>query len=362
MKKATNVPFRILVCAILLIGVFCSVGQASLKAGASKVNITPPLGVKLIGSKGYPSDDILDDLYVKSLVLSDGETTLAIVSTDLLYSPLEDITNPVREIVKEKVGIPNQNVLICATHTHSGPEVFRRSKLAPVQRKNEDIDQSYLRSLINKIAGSVSIAYQNMKEVKIGAAKSELPEIIYNRRPRKADGLVEMAFTLPVEVTATKKIVEDAEGNVRVTFTMPEGKKREFGPVDPEICVLRAEDMDGGIVASLVDFGCHPVSIYPHLNNSISADYPAYTAKVVEEMEGGICLFGLGLAGNIVPIQRGVEQRKQLGKAIGGEALRKLQFVKTTGDVTLKALKKEVKFPTKKPSSEEGDSAGTKAD
>jgi hypothetical protein len=336
------------------------VGQASLKAGASKVNITPPLGVKLIGSKGYPSDDILDDLYVKSLVLSDGETTLAIVSADLLYSPLEDITNPVREIVKEKIDIPNQNVLVCATHTHSGPEVFRRSKLAPLQRKNQDIDQSYLQSLINKIAGSVFIAYQNMKEVKIGAAKSELPEIIYNRRPKKPDGLVEMAFTLPVEVTATKRIVEDAEGNVRVTFTMPEGKDREFGPVDPDVCVLRVEDMDGGIVGSLVNFGCHPVSIYPHLNNSISADYPAYTAKVVEEMEGGICLYGLGLAGNIVPIQRGVEPRKQLGKAIGGEALRKLQFVGTSGDVTLKALKKEVGFPTKKPSPEQEESARAK--
>ena len=60
-----------------------------------------------------------------------------------------------------------------------------------------------------------------MEEVKIGAAKGRLPEIIYNRRPRKPDGMVEMAFTLPVEVTATKKIVEDNEGNVIVTFTMP---------------------------------------------------------------------------------------------------------------------------------------------
>ena len=117
--------------------------------------------------------------------------------------------------------------------------------------------------------------------------------------------------------------------------------------------MLRVEDMDGGIVASLVNFGCHPVSIYPHLNTAISADYPAYTTKVVEEMEGGICLYALGLAGNIVPIQRGVKPRKQLGKAVGGEALRKLQFVDTSGDVTLKALKKEVKFPAKKPSSSE---------
>jgi hypothetical protein len=364
-----------------------------LRAGCSKVNITPPVGVKLIGSYGKPSDSILDELYAKALVLNDGKTTLAIVSVDLLYSPLEEITNPVRDIIKEKTGIPAQNVLVCATHTHSGPEVFTRSKLRSEKEtdvseidkfdlqalirevfsisnhelENEtdasEIDQSYLQTLIKKIAGSVFIAYQNMEEAKIGATKGDLPVIIYNRRPKKPDGSVEMAFTLPQDVTATRKIVTNAEGNIRVTFTMPDDKKLEFGPVDPEVCVLRAEDMDGEIVASLVNFGCHPVSIYPHLSTAISADYPAYTTKVVEEMEGGICLFALGLAGNIVPIQRGVVPRKQIGKAIGGEALRNLQFVATSGDVTLKALKKEVKFPAKKPSSsDEAGDADTRAD
>jgi hypothetical protein len=328
-------------------------GEGSLRAGAAKVNITPPLGVKLIGSKGYPSDSILDDLYAKALVLNDGDTTLAIVSVDLLYSPLEDITGPVRDIITEKTGIPSQNVLVCATHTHSGPEVFRRSKLLPEKQTNvDDINQFYLGSLIRKIAGSVSIAYDKMQKVKVGATKGSLPEIIFNRRPRKLDGSVEMAFTLPVEVTATRKIVTDGGGNVKVTFRVPD-KELEFGPVDPDVCVLRVEDMNGGIVGSLVNYGCHPVSIYPHLSTAISADYPAYTTKVVEQAEGGICLFALGLAGNIVPIQRGVGPRKQIGKAIGGEALRKLQFVGTSGDVTLKALKKDVRFPAKKPSSSE---------
>jgi hypothetical protein len=324
-----------------------------IRAGSAKVNITPPLGVKLIGSKGYSSDSILDELYAKALVLNDGDTTLAIVSVDLLYSPLEDITGPVRDIITEKTGIPSQNVLVCATHTHSGPEVFRRSKLLPEKQTNvDDINQFYLGSLIRKIAGSVSIAYDKMQKVKVGATKGSLPEIIFNRRPRKLDGSVEMAFTLPVEVTATRKIVTDGGGNVKVTFRVPD-KELEFGPVDPDVCVLRVEDMNGGIVGSLVNYGCHPVSIYPHLSTAISADYPAYTTKVVEQAEGGICLFALGLAGNIVPIQRGVGPRKQIGKAIGGEALRKLQFVGTSGDVTLKALKKDVRFPAKKPSSSE---------
>jgi hypothetical protein len=353
---------------LLIVHIFCPAGLAMLKGGCAKVNITSPLGIPLIGSEGKPSDDVLDELYAKALVLNDGSTTLAIVSVDLLYCPLEEITNPIRKIIKDKIGIPEQNVFICATHTHSGPEVFTRSKLRPEKEvPPSEIDQFYLQTLIKKTASSVMLAYKNMQDssrkagstsrkagaqVKIGAAKGQIPEILYNRRLKKSDGSVKMAFTLPPEVTATKKIETDAEGNVKVTFTLSDEEAEvDFGPIDPEVCVLRVEDMDGEIIGSLVNFGCHPVSIYPYLNTTISADYPAYTTKVVEQIEGEICLFALGLAGNTVPIQRGVMPRQQIGKALGGEALRRLQFVSTVGDVTLKGLKKEIRFPVKTDSS-----------
>jgi hypothetical protein len=45
---------------------FCPAGQAALKGGCAKVNITPPLGIPLIGSYGKPSDDILDELYAST--------------------------------------------------------------------------------------------------------------------------------------------------------------------------------------------------------------------------------------------------------------------------------------------------------
>jgi len=341
---------------LLILHIFCPAGQAALRGGCSKVNITPPLGIPLIGSKGQPSDDILDELYAKAMVLNDGRNTIAIVSADLLYTPLEEITNPVREIIKEKTGIPEKNVLVCATHTHSGPEVFARSKIPSKGRMPAcEIDQSYLQTLIRKVASSVLIAHKNMQEVRIGAAKGEIPEIVYNRRPKSTDGSVKMAFTLPSEVVATRKTERGPKGSVRTTFTLPpEETELDFGPIDAEVGVFKVEDMNGGIVGSLVNFGCHPVCIYPYLSTTISADYPAYTTQVVEQIEGGICLFTLGLAGNIVPVRRGVKPRQQIGKALGGQALRRLQFVTTTDSITLKALKREIVFPTKKaPSPDE---------
>jgi neutral ceramidase len=361
MRRYTISRSFISVCVVLLIlHFFCSDSEAALKGGCAKVNITPPLGIPLIGSYGKPSDDILDELYAKALVLNDGNTAIAIVSADLLYAPLEEITNPVREIIKEKTGIPEQNVLICATHTHSGPEVFARTKLPSKGRMPASrIDQNYLQVLIRKMADAAVIAHKNMQEVKIGAAKGHIPEIVYNRRPKTADGSVKMAFTLPVEVIVTKKIETGPEGCVKVTFDYKQEEAQlEFGPIDPDACVLKVEDVNGGMVGSVVNFGCHPVCIYPYLSTSISADYPAYATGVVQQVEGGICLFTLGLAGNAVPVVRGVKPRERMGKALGSEALRRLQMVTTTDSVTLKALKKEIKFPIKK----EADPNETEAD
>jgi len=361
MRGCVTLKSVLMISVIVLSNLFfCSDGQAALKGGCAKVNITSPLGIPLIGSYGKPSDDILDELYAKALVLNDGNTAVAIVSADLLYTPLEEITNPVREIIKEKTGIPEQNVLICATHTHSGPEVFARPKLPSTGRMPASkIDQNYLQILIRKMADTVVIAHKNMQEVKIGAAKGHIPEIVYNRRPKTTDGSVKMAFTLPGEVIATKKIETGPEGCVKVTFDYKQEQAQlEFGPIDPDACVLRVEDANGGMVGSLINFGCHPVCIYPYLSTSISADYPAYATGVVEQVEGGVCLFTLGLAGNAVPVVRGIKPRERIGRALGSEALKRLQMVTTTGSVTLKAVKKEIKFPTKK----EEDPNETKAD
>jgi neutral ceramidase len=354
MKK--NIAFKSLMLVLLFLHVFCHSAQATLKGECAKVNITPPLGIPLIGSYGKPSDDILDELYAKALVLDDGNNTLVIVSCDLLYTPLEEIVGPARKIIMEKTGIPERNILICATHTHSGPEVFTKSKFrTPGDTPPPPIDYPYLNTLVKKIAGSALIACKDMRQVRIGMAKGQAPEIVYNRRPKNKDGLVKMAFTLPPEVRATRKVVTEPDGDVRTTFVLPDDNTEwKFGPIDPEVRVLKVESMDGETLASLVNFGCHPVCIYPYLSTTISADYPAFVASVVEKAEGGLCLFALGLAGDAVPFDRGVMPRRQIGRAIGGEAVRRLQFVTTTSDVTLSAIKKEVEFPTKRPTAEEG--------
>ena len=65
-------PKALVLVVLLANAVLCCVSEAGLKGGCGKVNITPPVGIGLIGSYGKPSDDILDELYVRALVLDDG--------------------------------------------------------------------------------------------------------------------------------------------------------------------------------------------------------------------------------------------------------------------------------------------------
>ncbi|MGE5295518.1 MAG: neutral/alkaline non-lysosomal ceramidase N-terminal domain-containing protein [Solirubrobacterales bacterium] len=336
--------------ALVLVGIIlCDVSQAMLRGGCSKVEITPPLGITLIGSKGQPSDAIRDGLFAKAMVLSDGATTIAIVSTDLLYTPLEDITNPVRALVNKRTGIPEKNIMVCATHTHSGPEVFTRSKVPSEGRLDAGlIDQAYCNVLVSRIADSVQMAHQNLQDVRIGASLGSLPEVLFNRRPIAADGQARMAFTVPEAVAATRRIETGSDGRVHAVFTLPPGEAPlEFGPIDPTVLALRVENANGQVVGSLIGLGCHPVCIYPFLSTTISADYPGVATRAVEQVEGGTSLFLLGLAGNAVPLRRDVKPCEQLGKALAGEALKRLQMTAASADVVLKTATREVSLPCK---------------
>ena len=313
---------------ILLACVFGSSAEGALKGGTSKVDITPPIGAWLsgYGSRNKPSEGILDPLYAKALVLDDGQSKIAIVSADLLWVPL-GITNEIRRQVQKKIGIPQENVMICGTHTHFAPKIDRIAKTWP-DAAVAQIDESYVQILKKKIFDSIMLAERDIKQVKLGVGKGEMTEIVYNRRTKKSDGTVAMTFNLP-----------------------PRSPDLTFGPIDPELCVLRVDDSDGALVAAVVNYACHPVSGDPMRDKFfyISADYSGYTARVIEQAEGGNCIFLLGTAGDMNPIRLNrTHPRMQTGKALGGAALRHIQFTQPCSNVKISAIKKPVSLPIKK--------------
>ena len=291
-----------------------------LKAGASKVNITPYVGGAMAGyaARDHGSEGIHDDLHAKALVLSDDDQEAALVTSDLIGVGAE-LVDEVRRLVQKSVGLPEDRVWVCASHTHFGPEV-RRNRLE--DDKYDAFANAYFDVLAQKMATAVRLAHANLVPARVGSGSISAEGISYNRRLMREDGKAEMSLTLP-----------------------PPYDELRFGPVDPEVGVLKVVGArEGEVIAALLNFACHPVSSTDHMYD-ISADYPGYAMDLVERTEGGVCMFGLGCAGNIVPIQRRGRSKRQLGLSLGGVALKALQWIETTDDAPIRAARREIELP-----------------
>ncbi|MCA9068084.1 MAG: neutral/alkaline non-lysosomal ceramidase N-terminal domain-containing protein, partial [Planctomycetaceae bacterium] len=102
-----------------------------LKAGAAKVDISPPLGESVVGGFApFPATNIHDKLYAKCLVLDNGETQIAFVICDNLGITRE-VYDEARERIAKETNFPVQNILMAATHTHSATRA-RMPKYRPI--------------------------------------------------------------------------------------------------------------------------------------------------------------------------------------------------------------------------------------
>jgi hypothetical protein len=103
-------------------------------------------------------------------------------------------------------------------------------------------------------------------------------------------------------------IVRD-NGRARESWFEDDHYRREnpdripFGPVDPEVGVVRIEDSEGKPRAIIVNYAMH--SDIMCFNYEITADFPGVTTRIVEETFGKDvnCLFVNGAAGNVESLQ-----------------------------------------------------------
>ena len=290
-----------------------------LQAGAARVNITPYLGCPMAGysARNRGSESVHDELYCKALVLENAGTEVVLVTSDLIGIGAE-LAAEVRSLISDFVGIPADRVWICGSHTHFGPEVRKKQ----LEDDADSVHNAYLDVLAQHMASAVRIAHDELRTARIGTGTIDAEGISYNRRLIREDKKVEMSLTLPLPY-----------------------EELTFGPVDPEVTVLKVVgETDDDTIASVINFACHPVSSTDHMYE-ISADYPGYAMDLVEKAEGGVCLFALGCAGNIVPIQRRGRSKRQVGLSLGGIVLKALQWIEVDGDVSLRAGNKKVCLP-----------------
>jgi len=247
--------------------------------GAGKVEITPPLEVPYLSFAPRHSafTTVHDPLFVRSVIVSDGQKTAAIISAEAIgfintvLGEGRNFTGEVRTKVQARTGIPGEAVMLAAAHVHSSPDTL---DIRPLRETAGAAD--WLEGLIEKIVLSVETARKDMFEAHLKAAQGEFAG--YSRNRRGDDCL------------------------------------------DNSVTVLLFESPGSGRKVALVNYACHPVIV--QAQERVSADYVGVMSSSLEQGMQGLeaCLFLQGACGDINPLvddTRDFADVSRMGTALG---------------------------------------------
>lgn len=276
-----------------------------LTAGAARAVVTPPVGYRMgqWALRRGRSTGVHRDLYARSLVISDGATTLAIVSVDVCGFP-EAVSARIHSRIEEMTGIPPENVLLSSTHNHTAPDFL---KSVP----DELLD--YSRVFADSVTGSVYEAASAARPATVGQGAGDLPGWTVNRQYRDR-------------------------------------------PVDTEVGVLVVDGTDGMPIARAVNFACHGVCDGGQYLEW-SADFSGEMSAFMEEADPpAVSLFIQGAGGDVHPFDWWLgnldsahmhthEDTRLLGEALGTEAMRAAQGCGMSPEATLEVACEDVSLP-----------------
>ncbi|MDR1724723.1 MAG: hypothetical protein LBR84_12395 [Tannerella sp.] len=262
--------------------------KAFLKAGAASVDITPQKAYFLFG---YPfvermSEGVNDPLLSSALYLTDGETGTILISNDVIYVSKASVAR-VRNEVSKQTGIPNSNILIAATHTHSGPVTVDCLSSAhdPVVPK---ADPKYVEFIENK--------------------------------------MIEIACEAVCRAVPAKIAQFTADGTGIGT-----NRHNPAGPSDLNIPVLVVKSLSDKPLACFLVCNMHPTVLHED-SRLYSADFPGLAREILQKQRLGLdctVLYFTGAAGNQSPrhvtISNTFEEARRIGGIVADAVGKKLE-------------------------------------
>ena len=284
---------------------------APLRVGFARTDVTPAVGLNIPGGFGEnPSTGVHDPLWVEAAFFSNGTVSLAVVGVDLIVVPT-NVAQEARKQAEARCGIPAANILIGASHTHNG---------GPVESSWEGKkDTAYLAFAGERIADAVVKASAAAVEARISSGLGQEDGVGYNRRFRMKDGTIR---THP--------------GKMNPDIVAP------AGPIDPDVVVLAAEDLQGKLLGCVVNFALHGTTLG---GNQISADWPFYLRQTIR---GGVgsdigVVFLNGACGDVTQVDNlnprpgefGEPWARRVGMSVGAVALNVLAKAEFTAEAPL---------------------------
>lgn len=279
------------------------ISEYNFNVGVGRVNITPEKGFRRAGSPLRENiTSVSTPLYVRAIVIDAGKNKLAIVTLDHLKYPANLVVEASKKI-EQTTGILTGNIVICASHTHSGP-----------------LFSYYEDRLVRSIVDAVTLAVDDLTPCKIGTSAGKVEGVSANRRLLK-DGECWNAW-----------------------LVNPPSERDQYpalGPIDPEVTVLAVVSKEGRYKAILYNYVCHPVS---NPNRTISADYPGHVERRVEEILGYQVptLFLQGPSGDVMPKKRNAPT---IGIKLGDVILKSLENIEFIADPTIHIVGKVKEVP-----------------
>lgn len=266
--------------------------ESNLQGASAKVDITPPDGTKVVGHI-RPVNGVRDPIRAAILLLDNGETQVGMVTLDLINTPAEMVAT-LREAISKATGIPPENIMVAASHNHSGP--------------GWNSEPEWAKETVGKISAAAAKAMKELRPVTLGYSEDSI-DFNINRR----------------------KIV-----NGRALFRL-----NPDGPCDHRVKVLRVDDGKSlEPLAILMHAVCHPCVFtwgdkltppFPAGFPKITADFPGEAQNFVEQVygKGTQTLFLQGCAGDIRPNLPGIPYRcgdeadiKWAGRGLGCAVVR----------------------------------------
>lgn len=257
--------FTVLFCLSLVFLPRATVHADELRAGAAVANITPPIGIPIVGNFGKQlAANVHDELHVRALVVDDGKKKVALVVCDLL-GIRGTVSAEARKRIREATGIPEEHVLVAATHTHSaGDAVGHRYDLkAPMS--------DYQKFVASRIADAVVIASGRLRPAEIASGTVDIPEHVFNRRWSMKEG------TMPVNPFGK---IDKAKMNPPVASP---NLVEPVGPVDPTLSFVAFREPGGRLISLFAAYSLHYIGGVKF--GDISADYFAVFSEELGKMQ-----------------------------------------------------------------------------
>jgi hypothetical protein len=232
-------------------------------------------------------------LKARALVVGRGETAVAIIVADLLTVP-DVLVRRVRQGVERQCGLRPEQVMVAATHTHSGPAV--EAVAGP------DESAAVIEHVLPGMVESCVKAFRSRRPMRLWSGSARGEGLFFNRRLLLKDGRTVMNWTFPPA----------------------DSIDRPLGPVDDQIGVLLAGDDKDRPAVVAANAALH-AAVLAGDNRLLGADWPGCFCRAVEQAfgPGTQAMFLQGAEGNVNHIDasdrlqgRGFKEAERIGAAV----------------------------------------------